>query len=274
MMSDGKTPAFGARALLLLPGQPYPAGAAMVGADGVAAQRWQWQFPNGARALESIKEPTLVAWLPGHTGPALMVLRDGKDLAPVLKLPGARKVTGRVSIGGKPVEDRTGSLRVFAQPLEPNDLLWQFVIDVSAQADGSFELAGLNAGKYRVQAALDNIWLSASQEVTGPAAEPLTIDIPQPGGPAIIEVADQAGAPAKNVKVTLDRPVGPLCDLLWPKEIEVDSAGKAYVPALEAGEHTLRVQDRAVTVTVRSLRESKGEPVVAKMKLAPESSRD
>ena len=114
-------------------------------------------------------------------------------------------------------------------------------------------MAGLTPGHYRIQAALDNIWLSSSAplDVSDRSINDLMVlTIPPPGGAVVVRVFRADGKPKFGQSVTIDRPAGPLAGLLWPKEWITDGAGETRIPALEAGKHTLRLKESAVTAEV------------------------
>ena len=161
---------------------------------------------------------------------------------------------GRVTIDGAPASDWAGNIRVLAAYEGPHRERLDRMLDIqtTAQEDGSFELAGLTPGRYVIQAALDDIWLSPSVtvDVSERPPGPLTLTIPTPGGPALVKVVGSDGKPLRGRAVTVDRPAGPLAALLWPAEFKTDGAGEARIPALEAGRHTVRVKGTDVSAEV------------------------
>ncbi len=162
-----------------------------------------------------------VAWIPGRFGPAIVpsTSADPKTGLKII-LPPSAKQSGKVTIGGKQFSESHSQLRVMAarEGSEPfNRLFRQFF---SPDPEGDFELSALAPGVYRIQATLDNIWLSPSVRVTvGPDAAPLkpiTLDIGEPGNSSTVTVVDKQGHGVPDIKVTLTRPEGPLASLLWP----------------------------------------------------------
>jgi hypothetical protein len=123
------------------------------------------------------------------------------------------------------------------------------------QDDGTFEVAGLTNGHYRIQAAVDGIWLSdsVSVEVTDHDILNLMLDIGQPGSPVALTVADGTGKPLIGQKVKIDRPVGPLTGLDWPADFLTDGAGVVNIPPLEVGKHKIHVGQFSTDVTARPL---------------------
>jgi hypothetical protein len=94
-----------------------------------------------------------VALLPGSHGAVIAEAPEpGKPLS--LTLPPAAEAAGRVTIGGKPADGRNGTIRVVAAYEGRGTLNGVLSVNTTARADGSFDLAGLTAGTYRVQAAL------------------------------------------------------------------------------------------------------------------------
>lgn len=248
-LSDGTTPAWNAQVVLFSPSPFYPeypkltaqtpadalghlTGAAAPTAGGFYSREG---LPPPSPPEQNPAVPTLVAWLPGLTGAALLSYTPGQTVRIVL--PPACTATGRVTIGGKSAAGLLGTLflgrlRVRAEYQKRgrlNDLLSR---DVTCQPDGTFTLNGLTPGTYLVQAARDGIWLSASQTViVGDAPVlPLALDIAPPGLPVTLHLSP-------GEAVSLDRPAGPLTDLLWPAVIRADGIGDLRLAGLEAGRH-------------------------------------
>jgi hypothetical protein len=69
-------------------------------------------------------------------------------------------------------------------------------------------------------------------------------------------------------KLIVNRPDGPLRDRLWPKVFAPDGAGVVRIPALEAGQHVVRVGNVEKEVTVLPLTESKGQPEEIELSLS------
>jgi hypothetical protein len=116
---------------------------------------------------------------------------------------------------------------------------------VSPERNGRFELAGLTPGRYRIQAAMDDIWLSTAVSVVVDAdevrSEPLILDMGRPGVPSVVRCVDPDSKPVVGCRVELLRPPGPLTEALWPIIFRSDGAGVVNLPPLEAGEHSFRV---------------------------------
>ncbi len=193
--------------------------------------------------------PVLVAWLPGSCGATITPIKDeadAKDLKIVLPPPLA--ASGKVTVGGKAIRGRRSLFRVVAEYEGQGSLAGVLSRSVTPEMDGRFELPALTPGTYRVQAAMDNIWLSPSVRLKVSAAakmEPLTLDIGQPGPATTLRVVNPAGKPLPDVKATVARPEGPLADMLWPREFTSDGAGVLHIPPLEAGTHRLQVRGAA-----------------------------
>jgi hypothetical protein len=192
-----------------------------------------------------------VALLPGSCGATVVSLADPKARPLRFVLPAAIGVTGQITVGGVAPSKRVGSIRVLAAYQGKGFLDRALSLETTADVEGKFQLDGLTPGTYHVQAALDGIWLSetATLEVKDGALKPLTLDIGAPGSPVVVTVKDAAGKPAVGCALTLDRPPGPLTDLLWPAVWPTDGAGCVSIPTLEVGKHTIRVKDSAVAKT-------------------------
>ena len=153
-----------------------------------------------------------------------------------------------MTVGGKAALDWRNQIRVLAAHQGRGQLDELLSIQVSAQADGRFELAGLTPGRYRIQAAMDDIWLSPSVELTVETdARPpgqVALDIGRPGVPSVIRCVDGSGKPQVGVEASLLRPAGPLSERLWPKTFVADGAGVINLPPLEAGRHNLRIKGK------------------------------
>ena len=170
-----------------------------------------------------------------------MEVEPGKPLRAVLPPP--LDVVGRVTLGGRPIDGRNARVRVVAAHRGRGVLDASLGMAVSAEADGRFALRGLTPGRYQVQAARDGIWLSEGVELrAGPGEEmpPLSLDIPEPGGPVVVEIVDRQGRPVADRMLTLARPEGPLA-ALWPRSIRTDGAGTATLGGLEAGSHAILI---------------------------------
>lgn len=146
-------------------------------------------------------------------------------------------------------------------------------LDGSPNADGSFELAGLTPGTYRIQATMDDIWLSPSIRMTlkpgMDADKPLSLDIGRPGRPSILELVRADGKPARGAVVAVVRPPGPLTDRLWPMEFTSDGAGAIALPPLEVGTHKLRVKGMSAeeTLQIPALTEASAQPIRRRIEL-------
>jgi hypothetical protein len=240
-LSDGSTPAFGAFVLLFDKWQWKPAIGGVTDALGrIRARNFLWRSEYEGETSEG---PVVVPWLPGANG-ASMVPLERKPTELRIVLPPCIIIRGKVTVGGAAPRDRAAQVRVLAACEDRGRLNEILSVDTTAQADGSFELAGLTPGKYRVQASLDGMWLSESVALeAGQRQIPrLTLAIGAPGAPVRLKLMDVAGKPLAGKAVTLDRPDGPLTKALWPEEWVADGAGEIYIPSLETGKHKVRVE--------------------------------
>jgi hypothetical protein len=247
LLSDGKTPAARAKLAVFYPALWTARDWGETDARGrihmLETQGWGNDRPNDRPG--SPEQPVVVAWLPGACGVAITPLADGVQPPLKIVLPPSLLLQGKVTVGGKSVQGRKNQFRVLAAYEGKGKIDDLLSLDVSAEADGRFELAGLTPGTYQVQAAMDNIWLSRTMSLTvkpeAAAFEPLTLDVGEPGTPSVMELAHPDGTPGRGGAVKVVRPKGPLTDLLWPVEFTADGAGLIEIPPLEVGSHTVRV---------------------------------
>ena len=146
----------------------------------------------------------VVAWLPGSHGAAVVPVADlSKPLRVVL--PPDLRAAGRVTVGEAAPTGRAAQIRVRAAS-EGRDRLDDLLsVEAMAQEDGSFELAGLTPGRYRIQAALDDLWLSdtLAVEVKDKDLGPLTLAIGAPGTAVRLKFVNQFGKPRPGLEVQL-----------------------------------------------------------------------
>jgi hypothetical protein len=269
-MADGRTPAYMAALARYLPTETRAWGAGVTDAKGSIAPHAMWvPFDEyGEENPATPREPVAVAWLPGRCGATIVPIRETTDEALSITLPPPISLRGRVSVDGEGETVNKGTITVRAQYEGRGKLDDLLSVQTTAGADGKFELAGLTPGKYKVQAALDGIWLSPAAEITvaDKPLELLTLTIPPPGGPVLVTLTGKP--PRHPEKLNVDRPVGPLADRLWPKFLTPDGARVVRIPALEAGQHRIQVGDFEKMVTVPALTESNGKPVEVELKLS------
>jgi hypothetical protein len=103
----------------------------------------------------------------------------------------------------------------------------------------------------RVQAALDEIWLSSvvTLHVSDGAMQPIHLAIPSPGAAVRLELRDRSGKPLGGHSITIKRS-GPLADL-WPHELISDGGGLIRIPTMESGQQTIWVTGQSKPVTFR-----------------------
>ncbi|HEX4608121.1 MAG TPA: hypothetical protein VH092_07940, partial [Urbifossiella sp.] len=247
--------AFGAVVLDMGWNERAPSHFALTDAAGQVHGRAAGGFEHPRPAVSSDDPPgrIVAALLPGTHGGTVATLPEHDQPLEII-LPPAVSVRGRVTVGGVAPAGLAGTVRVLAayEGKGKGRLGAVFSVETTAQTDGSFELAGLTPGRYVVQAALDDIWLSPSValDVADRPLDPLVLAIPAPGGPVAVTVVGPDGTPRSGRAVTVDRPAGPLTARLWPAEWSTDGAGVAYIPALEVGRHTVRVRGTAVSAEV------------------------
>jgi len=243
-MADGNTAAFGARALLFAPGQDQPAASGVSDAAGNLTWRGRWTAGGGTPRGDGkpAEKPRAVVWLPGACGAAVVEVDPDRPVRAVL--PGPIAVSGRVTLGGRPIDGRNARVRVIAAHRGLGALDAALSLGASTRPDGRFDLRGLTPGQYRVQAARDGIWLSQSVEPRieeGKAAPDLALDIPEPGATVVVEIVDRQGRPVAGRNLTLDRPDGPLASL-WPTAFRTDGNGKLTLRGLESGPQSLQIE--------------------------------
>ena len=245
-LADGRTPAWGARAALFLPDWPVPRLMAKTDAQGRLVLKDFWR--DGARSRTeppgSPAGPVVAAWLPGASGAVIVPFQPGQAMR--LVLPPAIALPGRVTVGGHSVLRLPSQFRVRAAYQGKGRLNEALTVEATAQADGTFLLAGLTPGTYQVQAVRDNIWLSGKQTVTVGAEAPaeMTLDIATPGVPVILSLVDKQGKSRPSQEIKIVRPEGPLTEEIWPRRLTSDSTGLLRVDGLEAGHHVLTLAEK------------------------------
>lgn len=267
-LSDGITPALGAQVLYFEAEQRYPAISAMTDALGDLRPRGLWSGPAlVSTKAESPASQALVAFLPGSRGATVYSGPVEHDKPLRFVLPPAISVSGRVTVGSKSPLRRPGVIHVLAAYQGKGALNPALSVETTADADGTFTLAGLTPGTYLVQAALDDIWLSSvsTLHVNGASPRPIRLAIPLPGAPVRVEIRDGSGVATVGHSITIERS-GPLAGL-WPREIITDGTGSVYLPTLEAGRQTLLASGAAKPVHFR-VPPLPAEPVVLHVTLS------
>jgi hypothetical protein len=278
LLPGGREPALGAVVTYFEPGRWQPVLGGLTDARGQIRGKGLWYFNNSGSGEppDDPPGPVVVALLPGSHGAALVPPPEpGKPLEVVL--PPALAVRGRVTVGGATPSKLAGSIRILAayEGTGQGRLGGVLSVQTTAQEDGSFELAGLTPGRYAVQAALDDIWLSppVAVAVTDRPPGDIALAIPAPGGPAVVTVVGPDGTPRPGRPISIDRPDGPLAALLWPGGWTTDGAGRVHVPALEAGRHTLRVTGTGASAEVVIPAPPAGRPAEVQIRLGPDGGR-
>ena len=151
--------------------------------------------------------------------------------------------TGRVTIGSRPIDGRPGRIRVEAAHRGSPTLEEFMGLSTTADRDGRFQLRGLSAGRYEVQASRDGIWTSktvAIDVVPGTDPLPIALDIPASGATVALRLERPDGSPLAGRVVRPILPEGPLDDLR-PDAFRTGLDGEAIIPGLGAGRHLLAV---------------------------------
>ena len=267
LLADGTTPALGAQVLYWHPRQAAPSLFAMTDALGNLEPRgiWETSVSHENGASEGPKSATVIAFLPGATGAVVKTVSRADDFAHIV-LPPPLSLSGRVTVGGASPVQRPGVIQVTAAHQGGGFLDPYLCVTSTADAEGTFELAGLTPGAYQVQAALDNIWLSqtVSLKIDGTAPPPVKLAIPLPGVPVRLQLRDASGKAVSGASITLDRG-GPLA-VLWPKEWKSDALGSVWIPTLEAGPHTASAAGGATRVRFE-VPAQPGGPVIVDIRL-------
>ena len=241
-LPDGVTPAWGARAAIFAPATWQPVRLGRVDARGYLTPVDSW-YSDGQPELVpagSPTEPTLMVWLPGANGAAIVPLKDATK-TPII-LPKSAAIRGRVTLAGQAINKISSSFTVVAAYQGRGKLNPLLSVETTAAPDGSFELSGLTPGIYRVQAARDGIWLSATQtvEVSGGETK-LAFNIAAAGAPTTLRLVNAKREPLIERPLILMRPAGPFTERYWPATLTTDSAGEVRLEGLEAGQQQFGV---------------------------------
>ncbi|HET6252092.1 MAG TPA: carboxypeptidase-like regulatory domain-containing protein [Tepidisphaeraceae bacterium] len=256
LLSDGKTPAYGAVVNYIQPHEYQPSYTGQTDVHGTIHSPgvWRQREEPGVEPPGGPTEPVVMAFLPGACGAVIVPApKMGRVLS--LILPPPLSLRGKITVGGMDAQQQTGTIRVYAAYEGKEFLNRMLSLGATAQADGSYELAGLTPGTYRVQAALDDIWLSTPQtlEVKDQPPMAMNLDIGRPGAPVRVKVTDEHGAGLTGKSVIILGRTGPLAKTLWPDGFETDGAATAWIPTLESGKHTLLVGDVKKDIDVPEL---------------------
>jgi hypothetical protein len=267
--SDGHTPAWRAQTVLYLPSldPDFPSGTLLPQKLTDALGRLPGLVAGNSSLVSYITlfegeklpplsgasptTPVLVSWMPGLTGAAITPYVKGQDTHIVLPTP--LNVQGCVTVAGGSAVGLPSTFEIRAVYQGRGELNQLLDRDAIALPDGTFQLSGMTPGTYRVQAARDGIWLSATQAlVVGAESLPvLTLDIGLPGAPVTVHLQDAHGHSLVGHEAILDVPNGPLTAILWPDTVTSDGAGDLHLDGLTAGTHTVRpIGLPSVTFTV------------------------
>lgn len=240
-MPDGETPAFGAHARFIPAEGREPVAEGTADAAGYLTwmgigheQRREEDRP------EPVVEPTVIAWAPGVAGPVVATRKVGEPLR--LVLPVAAGVSGRVTIGGEAATGRDARIRVVLASEGRGAVEVAMRRETAADPDGRFRFGGLAPGRYLVQAARDDLWVSKPLTLVvepGKEAAPIDVDLPEPGPPIALQLADRQGNPV-TASFSIRKPAGPLGDLA-PIAGRTDDRGEAIIRGLAAGVAMLMV---------------------------------
>ena len=250
LLADGITPALGAEVLYFQPGSVSPPILAITDALGEMHSRGLWQGQSSAATVANeLESPVVVAFLPGYCGATIYTGPIRRDVPLSLVLPKAISVAGTVTVGGQNLLHRPGIFHIVAEYQDKSVFNAALSMETTADAQGNFALNGLSAGHYVIQAALDDIWMSPVVDLQVPTEQrkPIQLAIPAPGAPVQFEFVGHDGNPVIGLGVTIDRS-GPLAHF-WPQELRSDGAGSRYIPTLEAGRHTIHLDQGSKPVT-------------------------
>lgn len=273
---DGKTPAFAARIAAYTPGLGVRQSVAWTNAKGQFRVRAA-SFPTnqfGATADLEVSPPrtAIVAFLPGELGATVAHLSAPPEGRPEhevrIVLPPPCTIRGEVTVAGESPTGLPGTISLLARHSGAGKLDDLLSVHLTANADGSYELAGLTPGEYQVQAAIDNIWISGHQSVKVPDGKEwelnLNFDIPKLGGLAQYRLIDQSGKPAAHLRLRLLDPkfTGPLGTSLRPWPLQTDATGILHLEGFCAGDLQIETQDGAPLkgITIPPIGEPMEEP--------------
>ena len=249
VLADQKTPACGAQVYIL---GGYGLSPSVGDADPLGNVNYNPAGLNTRIASDDIRpRRMMIALLPGTTGAAFLDLpKDAKGLCKIV-LPEPLIVTGKLTLGNRPVGKLSSRVRILAEFQGDGGLNDILSVWATPNDNGQFQLIGMTPGTYKVQAMLDNIWLSETRSVVikNVSPDPIALNIGEPGGPVEIRVTDQAGKAVVGQHVTVDRPDGPFTEQFWPQCFATDGAGLTCIPAIEVGPQIFHIGDQIVTAS-------------------------
>ena len=255
--ADGRTPAFGAQAVLMVPKERRPTASAITDAAGRLTWTGLWILRGNSSAAPNppgqVTTPTVVVSVPGLAGASVIPI-DPKNVQPFRAvLPPPLNATGRVTLGGQAITSQYARVRVIAGHQGSGVLDGPLSVEAIVEPDGRFMLRGLTPGTYHVQAARDGIWLSRSSTVKiTPDEKPadLALDIPEPGAAVTLALVHDNNRPAGRRGLKLARPEGPFMDL-WPEHFTTGADGTLTVRGLEVGVHPFSIDGEVAPRTLQ-----------------------
>jgi protocatechuate 3,4-dioxygenase beta subunit len=201
-------------------------------AAGAGTERGAWADGEGAFSIPGLRPGDWTLTVHAGSGPRLRrevgIGEPGEVVEVELDLgagDATSRVAGRVTVGGRPLA--AGGVR-----LEPDG--GGTVRHATTRYDGSFRVAGLEAGRYRVAVTGDFAAPAAVRVFDLEGEESLYLDLTA----AAVEgrVVSAEGLPVAGARVSLGPP-GSRSRLFV---VETDAAGAFRVPAALAGEYELR----------------------------------
>lgn len=277
VLSDGRTPAIGARLLQFASNSIQPVSGAWADARGRFATAGLIISGQGVDANPpgSPAGPILLAWVPGATAPQIVPLPTEQDQPRDLKieLPRGHRVRGQVTVAGKSALAVAAPITLRLQRRGHGKLDPYLSTEVTTDADGRFDLRGINPGEYTCQAMLDSLWLSPSIAVNiTDDREDLRLNIPAPGGPARLRFVRADGTPLRQHRIKVDWHSGPLTERSHSEPLKTDGEGWLTLDGVAVG--TARVQAAGEPawhdISVAPLSNESPPPQVVTVELQPE----
>lgn len=206
-----------------------------------------WPDPASQAPQGTPEQFGVIVSLPGHADSQFIPVTEDVSGHLEVELPAPVRLPGRVTVAGHSPEAFGDSVRVVARYQELGRLSRTISRECLTEPDGSFVFDGLTPGSYHLQAVLDDIWISPTEQLDvppggGQATLPqVTLKIATPGSTAHVLIVDASQQPVSNTPVHVAFPPGPISQTLHARPLITNKRGLIWIDGCTAGRHNLTV---------------------------------